>query len=136
MKVFVDTNVLLDLICQREGFSKDADAIFRYCVEGRLKVVMSALTLINANYTAHKYGYTWDELKEVLKRICGYIEISRIDSEVFMSALYSNSPDLEDALQYCSAKTSGVDYIVTRDVKGFTVSTITVLTPKEFLSIL
>ena len=52
MRVFVDTNVLLDMICQREGFKEDADTIFRYCIEDKLKIVMSALTLINANYTA------------------------------------------------------------------------------------
>lgn len=74
MRVFVDTNVLLDMICQREGFKEDADTIFRYCIEDKLKIVMSALTLINANYTAHKYGYSWDELLEVLKRICGYVD--------------------------------------------------------------
>ena len=127
MRVFVDTNVLLDMICQREGFKEDADTIFRYCIEDKLKIVMSALTLINANYTAHKYGYSWDELLEVLKRI---------DDGIFMNALYSNSSDLEDAVQYYSAKMSGADYIITRDVKGFVNSTITVLTPKDFLSVL
>ena len=133
MRVFVDTNVLLDMICQREGFKEDADTIFRYCIEDKLKIVMSALTLINANYTAHKYGYSWDEL---LERICGYVEISTIDDGIFMNALYSNSSDLEDAVQYYSAKMSGADYIITRDVKGFVNSTITVLTPKDFLSVL
>lgn len=132
MRVFVDTNVLLDMICQREGFKEDADTIFRYCIEDKLKIVMSALTLINANYTAHKYGYSWDELLEVLKRICGYVEISTIDDGIFMNALYSNSSDLEDAVQYYSAKMSGADYIITRDVKGFVNSTITVLTLKTF----
>ena len=136
MRVFVDTNVLLDMICQREGFKEDADTIFRYCIEDKLKIVMSALTLINANYTAHKYGYSWDELLEVLKRICGYVEISTIDDGIFMNALYSNSSDLEDAVQYYSAKMSGADYIITRDVKGFVNSTITVLTTKDFLSVL
>lgn len=136
MRVFVDTNVLLDMICQREGFKEDADTIFRYCIEDKLKIVMSALTLINANYTAHKYGYSRDELLEVLKRICGYVEISTIDDGIFMNALYSNSSDLEDAVQYYSAKMSGADYIITRDVKGFVNSTITVLTPKDFLSVL
>lgn len=53
-----------------------------------------------------------------------------------MNALYSNSSDLEDAVQYYSAKMSGADYIITRDVKGFVNSTITVLTPKDFLSVL
>ena len=72
MRVFVDTNVLLDMICQREGFKEDADTIFRYCIEDKLKIVMSALTLINANYTAHKYGYSWDELLEVLKRLSDF----------------------------------------------------------------
>ena len=107
MRVFVDTNVLLDMICQREGFKEDADTIFRYCIEDKLKIVMSALTLINANYTAHKYGYSWDELLEVLKRICGYVEISTIDDGIFMNALYSNSSDLEDAVHTTPQKCRG-----------------------------
>lgn len=64
------------------------------------------------------------------------VEISTIDDGIFMNALYSNSSDLEDAVQYYSAKMSGADYIITRDVKGFVNSTITVLTPKDFLSVL
>jgi len=39
MRVFVDTNVLLDMICQREGFKEDADTIFRYCIEDIIKSV-------------------------------------------------------------------------------------------------
>ena len=136
MKVFVDTNVLLDLMCQREGFSRAADAIFERCVEGAFDIVVSSLTLINANYTARRYGYSRDELVNVFKRLLHYVSISSVDADVFVKALYSGRPDLEDAVQYYSAKSVGVDCIITRDKKGFAGIDIHVLTPVEFLELI
>lgn len=133
MKVFVDTNVLLDLICQRDGFSKAADAIFEGCVEGTFEIVISSLTLINADYTAHRYGYSHGELVSVFKNLLRYVSISSVDADVFVKALYSGNPDLEDAVQYYSAKSFGCDCIITRDKKGFSSSDIPVYAPIGFL---
>ena len=52
MRVFVDTNVLLDMICQREGFKEDADTIFRYCIEDKLKIVMTDIKSKTLIYNA------------------------------------------------------------------------------------
>lgn len=134
MIVFVDTNVLLDLICQREGFQEDADHLFALCIEKKCEIAVSVLTLINTNYTAHKYGYSFDELADSFKALSKFIMISPIDAAIFLKALDSNPKDLEDAVQLFSAERISADFIVTRDKKGFAKSSIKVYNPKEFLA--
>jgi len=133
MKAFVDTNVLLDLICHRDGFEQDAISIFKLCVREQIRLSVSTLTMINANFTAHRYGYSWGEIKEVLKEISNYVEIVAMDSAAFMNAINSDMLDLEDAVQYFSALEAGVDCIITRDIKGYELSAIKVCTPRDFL---
>lgn len=134
MKVFVDTNVLLDLICQRQGFSDAADTLFEKGVEGKIQIVISVLTFINTNYTAHRYGYSWDELRMTLGKIAEYVEISEINSDTFHRALTSGMGDLEDAVQYFSALSSACDCIISRDKKGFLGAAMAVYSPAEFLN--
>lgn len=136
MKAFIDTNVLLDLICHREGFEENAVAIFKLCIKGQIQLFVSTLTMINANFTAHRYGYPWGEIRKVLKEISAYVEIVAIDSMAFMKAVNSDMADLEDAVQYFSALEAGVDCIITRDLKGFEHSLIKVFSPNDFLNVI
>lgn len=133
MKAFVDTNVLLDLVCQREGFKDYANDIFRMCLQGQVHLAISVLTLINTNYTAQRYGFKEKDICSILSNIMPYIEITEMDGTMFVSALNSGSDDLEDALQYFSAKAANCDCIITRDKNGYKDFPILVYMPQAFL---
>ena len=64
MRVFIDTNVLIDFVANREGFSEDADKLFALGITGDIKLMTSALSYVTAMYVARKYEY--QDVKEAL----------------------------------------------------------------------
>ena len=64
MRVFIDTNILIDFVVNREGFSEDADKLFALGITGDIKLMTSALSYVTAMYIAHKYEY--QDVKETL----------------------------------------------------------------------
>lgn len=136
MKVFLDTNILLDFICQRQPFVDEATEVFRRALKHEVSIVVSALTIVNAKYTAKKYGYSNSEIDQVIINLLKNIEVSSIDESMIKEAFASNAKDTEDTLQILSAKSVMSDYIVTRDKKGFDTSPVKVCSPSELISIL
>ena len=57
MRVFIDTNILIDFVVNREGLSEDADKLFAIGITGDIKLMTSALSYVTAMYIAHKYEY-------------------------------------------------------------------------------
>ena len=67
MKVYVDTNILVDFVCNRQGFSEDAKKFFAHGYIGEYELMTSALSIVNAVYIGHKYKH--DEVKECLVKV-------------------------------------------------------------------
>lgn len=135
MKVFIDTNVLIDFICNRELFYDDAEVVFSYGLCGKLEIFFTDISIINTLYVGKKYNYTTEELAQQIERTLEYCNLSLINGEVIMRSLSSEWKDKEDAIQYYSATESCVDIIITRNVKDYALSEIRVLTPTEFCEI-
>ena len=133
MKVFVDTNILIDFICNRDEFYDDAETVFAYGLSGLTSVSITDISIINTLYVGKRYGYTVEELSNLLSETLSYCNLSIIDSNVILNALNSIWKDKEDATQYYAAKESMADIIITRNVKDFQLSDIPVMTPKEFI---
>ena len=133
MKAFLDTNVLLDFIEEREGAKDASDILQLGKAEGKNVVLCtSVLTMANTAYVARK-GRTKENLYAALSLLSGMINVLPMDSEQWFAALCANAKDLEDALQYECAKAAGCNCIVTRNTRDFGFSPIDVLTPKELL---
>lgn len=131
-KVFLDTNILLDFITEREGV-EEASSILQLGEEGQVSLTTSFLTMANVAYVARK-GRNQAELYELMRGLSEMVEVSRMDEKQFQEALSIISTDFEDVLQFVCAKTFECDVIVTRNKKDFKFSSITVLSPEEFLS--
>ena len=134
MTVFVDTNILIDLLCERESFVQSARMLFAYGYSGRLTLVLSSLSLVNAVYIARKYGYV--DVRERLDDITEFVEVVDLRKEVAKRALTFEWKDYEDALQYMSAIKENGDCIVTRNKKDFWKSVIPVYTIEELMSLM
>ena len=132
MTVFVDTNILIDLLCERESFVQSARMLFAYGYSGRLTLVLSSLSLVNAVYIARKYGYV--DVRERLDDITEFVEVVDLRKEVAKRALTCEWMDYEDAVQYMSAIKENADCIVTRNKKDFRNSVIPVYTIDELMS--
>ncbi len=134
MKVFVDTNIIIDLLCTREPFAKDAAEIFKMGYEKRIDLYLSSLTVINAIYVCRKYGYNNSDIIISLKKLCSFCNVTSIGSNEIHESFSSSGSDFEDMVQLHSAVASGADCIVTRDKTGYELSPIQVFEPKEFIN--
>lgn len=130
-KVFIDTNVLIDFILEREG-AKNAADILQLGEEKKIRTAASFLTMANTAYIIRK-GRTQTELYALLADLSDMIEILPMDERQFKDALDRPASDFEDVLQYECAKAHGCDVIVTRNSWHFPFAQIPVLSPAEFL---
>jgi predicted nucleic acid-binding protein len=130
-KVFLDTNVIIDLIADRKPFSKQAIEIFSYGENKKLKLFTSSHSIATTHYLMKKY---MDEkrLREVLLSLLDYLTVVAVDVDIFKKSLRSNHKDFEDAIQIlCASNVEKMEFIVTRNIKDFRNSEIPVLTPDE-----
>lgn len=133
MKLFLDTNVMLDFLGEREPFYISAAKIATLADKRKLKIIVSALSFATVSYFLTKYEglkKTKDKLRK-FKIISGICEL---DELIIEKGLNSDFPDFEDSLQYFSALRRECDIIITRNGKDFKKSQIPVMTPGEFLN--
>lgn len=132
MDVFLDTNVLIDLIGKREPFYNDIAVIASLAENKKIKLAASSLSFVNAVYVLSR---NIDEkiVLEALKKFRIICEVSNIDEIVIDKSLISNFNDFEDAVQYFSALHHKSGTILTRNKKDFKNSEIPTMTPTEFL---
>lgn len=132
MKVLIDTNVILDVLCDRRPFSADSAKIFKLCEIGRIKGYISALSVPNIIYIMRR---ELDEagIKEIINRLSMIFKIADLKSDDLQKALELGFSDYEDALQSACAMRIGADYVVTRNTKDFASSAVPAVTPTELL---
>ncbi len=132
MKLFWDTNVMLDLLGEREPFYLAAAKIATLADKKKLEITVSALSFATVSYFLTKFG-GMKKAKEKLRKFKVISEICELDEIIIEEGLNSDFSDFEDTLQYFSALRAKCDIIITRNAKDFKKSQIAVMTPDEFL---
>lgn len=131
ISVFLDTNILVDLIADRRPFSKHAIEIFKSAEERKIQLYTSSHSIATTHYLLKKYVEE-KELREILSNLLEFLVVIPVDLDVLKKGLRSKHKDFEDAIQIlCASSIAGIDYIVTRNTKDFKTSDIAVLTPDE-----
>ena len=133
MKVFLDTNVLLDHLAKREGFYEDAAAVFSMVKDGYIEGIVSSLSIVNCAYVLPKH-YDGAAVMEQIKKMIQLFSVSDINADILEQAANRNPHDFEDAVQFISSLQYQPDVIITRDIKGFKDFDIPTLTPAEFIN--
>ena len=133
MKLFLDANVVLDLILKREPFFDNIAEIVTIAENKNFTLCLSSVTFVNVNYIACKFTDKKYVL-ESLKKVRVLFDVLSVSETEIDKALYSNFNDFEDAVQHYCALKNNCDYIITRDSKDFKNSEIPALTPTEFLA--
>ena len=134
MKLFLDTNIVIDVIANREPFVEDSRIILNLCETGKAEGIISALTLCTISYVLRKFatpGMMRTKLRD-LRNILTPIDLS---VSLLDKAIASSITDFEDAVQFYTAAYSDADVIITRNIKHFPQDNIPVLTPTEFLAL-
>jgi predicted nucleic acid-binding protein len=130
--LFLDTNIVIDLLAGREPFVKDAQALFTLADKGEVKLQISALSFANASYAIAKH-YPVADAKIYLQRFKVLVTILALDDKAIELALASDFKDIEDGFQYFIALANGADVLITRNKKDFSKANIPVLTAAEYL---
>lgn len=132
MKVFFDTNVLLDLVAERRPFLDDSREAISLGLTDGVEGMAADLTFCTVAYVMRSLLQE-DRLRIVLRTLLKYVSVVPVDAKAITDAIENFASDFEDEVQLRSAIAAGADVIVTRDKDGFVNSTIPVLTPTEFL---
>jgi predicted nucleic acid-binding protein len=130
-KVFLDTNIIVDLIADRKPFSKYSIEIFKKAEEKKIKLFTSSHSIATTHYLLKKY-LEEKILRDVLYNLLDYLTVIAVDTDILKKGLRSKHKDFEDSIQiFCASTIEKIDCIVTRNTKDFRDSEILVLTPDE-----
>ncbi len=132
-RIFLDTNVILDLLAQRVPFFDSIAKLATLADQKKLILVASPLSFTTVDYVLNKYESSESVLNKLrkFKIIC---EVCDVNEETVEKGLNSNFKDFEDSIQYYSAVQSNCSIIITRNSKDFKNSNIPIMTAEEYLS--
>src|SRR5690606_7101656 len=131
-RLFLDTNVVIDLLGEREPFYQNAAQIATLEDKGKIQLVVSALTYSTAYYVLSKFEKQKVAM-EKLRKFKVIAETSDLTDKIIDKALTSGISDFEDALQYFCALQTNCNILLTRNENDYKIAEIPVLSPEEFL---
>ena len=131
-KLFVDTDVILDLLGQRLPHFHFSAVLFTFAEMKKLELYTSQLILANTFYILRKQLGN-DQAKNALRKLRILLHIIDSSEAVVDKALNSDFSDFEDAIQYYTALEGGISVILTRNLKDYKNASVIVQTPEAFL---
>jgi len=132
-KLFIDTNIVIDLLAKREPFYDEAAMLFTLADKQKIRLSVSALTFANTNYILLQSKKP-EEAKLILRKLKLIVQVFSLDEKIVGLSLNDEDfKDYEDALQYFTALENGVDAIITRNLKDFQKAKLPVMTASQFL---
>jgi len=132
-KVFVDTDICIDLLSGRKPFNAAAQKLFSLADTGKIKVCISSLSFANIDYVLRSQ-YSGSNSRQIIAKFKTLVSVLSVDSKTIDLAIASDFSDFEDAIQYYSAIENGITLLLTRNIKDYKKSTIKVMTPETFLT--
>jgi len=131
-RLFLDTNVVIDVLGEREPFYDSAAKIATLADKGKVNLIISALSYSTVFYLLSKFENN-EVVKEKLRKFKVIAETSDLTDRIIDKGLSSKFTDFEDALQYHCAIKLDCNILITRNEKDFKGSDIPVMTPDEYL---
>lgn len=132
MKLFIDTNLLLDVLAERKPFYASAARVWSLCETGACEGLISAISFNNVFYIVRR-ARNADVAHRALILMRDVFSSVAPDQQILNQAIDSDIPDFEDAIQFFSAQRAGADYLLTRNAPDFPKTQLPVLAPDEFL---
>ena len=131
-KVFIDSDIILDLLCKRDPFYSFAAEVFTLGDTKKIELVTTSLVFANVFYILRKI-LGIEKAKELLRKLRIIISVVSVDEKVVDLALNSKFSDFEDGLQYFTARENDIKIILTRNVKDYKEKDLLIQTPEEYL---
>jgi predicted nucleic acid-binding protein len=133
-KLFVDTNIVIDLLSRREPYYDEAATLFSLADKNQVELSISSLTIANTSYVLLGQMDS-AKAKSILRKLRLIVKILPLDDKIVGLALNDETfSDFEDGLQYFTAIENGQETIITRNLKDFRNSKLPAITAKQFIA--
>ena len=135
IKVFLDTNIVIDYLAQRTNFFPKASLVISVCGDHGFKLLVSSLSFATTSYIlSERNKLSAETIKKLFDNFIAVANVTVVDMLTIKQSINSKFDDFEDAMQYYSATRENADCIITRNKKDFTESQIPVYEPDEFIN--
>jgi predicted nucleic acid-binding protein len=133
-KVLIDTNVVIDLLAQREPHFNSTSRLFTLASKKLISAYVSSLTLVTTHFIVSR-ELTEADTRRVIRKFKTIANVLDLKAGYIDLALDSDFKDFEDAIQYQTALSNNLDGIITRNKRDFKKSRIPVFTTEEYLEL-
>ena len=131
-RLFLDTNIVVDLLEGREPFCYDAAQLFTMAHEKKVELLVSPMTFSTASFLLRKHGS--EGVRILLSNLRQLVSVTISDERTVDDSIASQFKDFEDAMQYYTALNAKAEIIITRNGKDFTASNLPVMTATEYIT--
>ena len=131
-RLFLDTNIVVDLLEGREPFCYDAAQLFTMAHDKRVELLVSPMTFSTASFLLRKHGS--EGVRILLSNLRQLVSVTISDERTVDDSIASQFKDFEDAMQYYTALNAKAEIIITRNGKDFTASKLPVMTATEYIA--
>ena len=119
-KLFLDTDVLIDFLSDRQPFSEQAVQLFAFAIKHKYSLLISALSFDNIYYVLRRNGFSHVASIKALKKMHEVTHCVPIHAHTISAALESDFKDFEDGVQYHAALENGqIEFFITRNIKDY-----------------
>jgi predicted nucleic acid-binding protein len=133
-KLFIDTDVILDVLLNRKQHSLYSQKILSLIETNKVEGYTSALIMANIYYIIRKIE-SHNKAIKAIEKIRAFITILPFTDKEIGEAVNAGFKDVEDGMQYFIALNNNLDVIITRNIKDFNKSILKILTPQQYLNI-
>lgn len=132
-KIFVDTNIVIDLLARRKPFFEEAAELFSMADKKQVQLSVFSLTFANTSYALIRQMDS-NKAKSILRKLRLILKVLPLDDKILGLALDDMAfSDFEDGLQYFTAIENEQELIITRNLKDFKNSKLPTMTARQFI---
>lgn len=114
-KIFLDTNILIDLIVERQPHLTTLQETLPYLNHSQIYLSTLSIHIIYYVLKIKKDS----KLDKRVQTVCSKINLVPLTPSITLQAINTYLTDFEDTLQYYSALDQDCDYILTRNIRDF-----------------
>ncbi|MBA2328856.1 MAG: PIN domain-containing protein [Flavisolibacter sp.] len=130
--VFVDTDVILDLLAKRQPYYEASAILFSLADKGKIRIGVSSLSFSNLHYILSR-TYSSSESRRLLNRFKVLVKVLAVNDKIVELALTSRFADFEDAIQYYTAIENNYSMLLTRNIKDYKHAEIVIMSSEDFI---
>lgn len=134
MKVMIDTNVIIDVLLERENFVEESYKVLSMCEEHLISGFVSASSVTDIYYLVRKYTHSTELAYKAIGKLLEIVKVCGVTNNDVLTAFQKKAKDFEDCLISVCAKSNNCNYIITRNKKDFEDFEVEALTPTEFIN--